>query len=268
MTQRLKAREAPMRTVSGTPDEHLAQVLADYAGTVDRVICDPQRWLGMDEDPPPQAPSLIRTVDALRNRAFGKTTPASPLWPQLPLDYRVQWWVTRIGISADLAAAAPPMAGAAADRNPSNAALGASAVGLAICATAREHGQTAPQDWVPLLAKVLFDRDPPPATLTVPSPAESHHHLATAPPMAGPPPAGRHIRSEGAMRAATTLRQLAQIFAELHQLLETRPRGSALTRSIAKLPLVGIAGGRLDERGGINRAARATTELIETRRTT
>ena len=268
MTQPLQDREAPMRTVSGPTDERLAQVLAVYAGIVDRVICDPQRWLGVDEDPPPRSPFPIWTLDALRNRALGKTTPASPLWPQLPLGHRVQWWVTRISISADLAAAASPLAGASDDRIPRDAELGASAAGLTVCATAREHERTAPEDWVPMLATVLFGRDLPPPNLTVPSPAESHHRLATAPKMAGPPPAGRHIRSDGAKRAATTLRHLARTFADLHQLLDTRPRGSALARSIAKLPIVGIVGDRLDERGGINRAARAATELIETGRTT
>ena len=257
-----------MRTVSGTTDERLTQVLAGFAGVVDRVICNPQRWLGMDEDPPPQAPFPIRTVDAWRNRAFGKTTPTSPLWPQLPLDYRVQWWRTRIGISADLAGAASLAAGASADRIPLHAASGASAAGLAVCATAREHGQVNPQDWVPLLVKVLFDRDLPSTDLTVPSPAESHHRLATVPQEAGPPPAGRHIRSDGARRAATTLRQLAGTFADLGQLLDSRPRGFILARGIAKLPIAGIAGGWLDERGGIDRAARATRQLIETSRTT
>jgi hypothetical protein len=257
-----------MRTVSGTPDERLTQVLAGFAGVVDRVIGNPQRWLGMDEDPPPQAPFPLRTVDALRNRALGKTTPSSPLWPQLPLDYRVQWWATRIGISADLAVAASPMAGAPADRITRHAALGASAAGLAVCATAREHGQAAPRDWVPLLGKVLFDRDLGLTNLTVPSPAESDHRLATVPQEAGPPPAGRHIRSDGARRAATTLRQLAGNFTDLHQLLDSRPRGPILVRGIAKLPIAGIAGGWLDERGGIDRAARATRQLIETSRTT
>ena len=56
-------------------------------------------------------------------------------------------------------AAAPRFAGALADRIPLQAALGASAAGLAICAVARERGNVAPADWVPLLAQVIFNRD-------------------------------------------------------------------------------------------------------------
>src|SRR3712207_4167371 len=112
-----------MRTADTITEERLTHGLAGYAGMVDRVISNPQRWLGMDEDPPPRAPFPARTVDALRNRAFGKLTPASPLWSQLPMDKRVQWWVSRISISVGLAAAAPRLAGPLADRIPLQAAL-------------------------------------------------------------------------------------------------------------------------------------------------
>jgi hypothetical protein len=254
-----------MRAVSRITDERLVHALVGYAGMVDRVISDPQRWLGMDEDPPPHAQLPARALDAVRNRAVGKMTPSSPLWPQLPLDNRVQWWVTRIGISAGLAAAAPQLAGALADRVPLQATLGASAAGLAICATAREHGRAAPHGWVPLLAKVLFDRDLPSTNLDVPPPAESDDRLGTVPPDAGPARAGRH-ESDGAKRAATTLWQLARTIADLHHLLDQRPRGNVLARGMANLPLVGIAGGWLDERGGIAKAARETARLVETNR--
>ncbi len=256
-----------MRAVSRTTDERLVHALVDYAGMVDRVISDPQRWLGMDEDPPPHAQLPARALDAVRNRAFGKMTPSSPLWPQLPLDHRVQWWVTRIGISAGLAtAAAPRLAGPLADRVPLQATLGASAAGLASCATAHEHGQAAPHGWVPLLAKVLFDRELSSTNLDVPPPGESDDRLATVPPDAGPARAGRHTKSDGAKRAATTLWQLARTFADLHHLLDQRPRGNVLAQGIADLPLVGIAGGWLDERGGIAKAARETARLVETNR--
>ena len=113
---------------------------------VDRVLANPQRWLGLDDDPPPTAPFPVRAMDALRDRALGEITPASPQWDAQPVQRRVDWWVTRIGISAGLAAATPRFAGALADRVPLQAALGASAAGLAVCATAREHGRTYPAD--------------------------------------------------------------------------------------------------------------------------
>lgn len=92
---------------SAISDEQVARVLSTYAGMVSRVLGDPDRWLGMDEDPPPTAPLPARAFDAVRDRVFGETTPASATWDQQPVDARVGWWVNRIGISAGLAAAAP-----------------------------------------------------------------------------------------------------------------------------------------------------------------
>lgn len=129
-------------------DERIAGALGVYAGMVDHVLARPERWLGLDEDPPPSAGFSVLAFDAFRDRAFGKTTPASPGWSDVPVQKRVDWWVTRIGISAGLAAATPRLAGALADRLPLQSALSAPAAGLAVCATAREHGRHAAEDWV------------------------------------------------------------------------------------------------------------------------
>ncbi len=224
---------------------------------VDHVLSDPGRWLGLDEDPPPTAPFPARALDALRDRALGEVTPASPQWAGRPLDQRVDWWVTRIGVSAGLAAATPRFAGALADRVPLQAALGASAAGLAVCATAREHGRTAPADWVPLLAEVLFDRHLQPAPAPLPASEEAEHRLD-----ADDNDQADDTGGSGARRAARTVWHLARAFFEVRQLLDERPRGNALTRVIGKLPVVGVAGGWLDERAGIRKAARRTAELL------
>ena len=105
-------------------DERVAQVLGLYARMANRVIGDPVRWLGLDDDPPPSAGFPRKALDALRDRAFGEVTPASPDWGRRPLDERVRWWVRRIGVSAGLAAAVPRVAGALASRVPLQAALG------------------------------------------------------------------------------------------------------------------------------------------------
>ncbi len=244
-------------------DDQIARALSVYAGMVDRVLGDPQRWLGLDDDPPPTANFPAKALDALRDRTFGEITPASAQWNEQPLPKRVDWWTTRIGISAGLAAAAPRFAGALADRVPLQAALGASAAGLAVCATAREHGRTAPADWVPLLAKVLFDRDLAATAAPVPDPEESAVQLDSAPESGDADESSRVAKlSRGAQRAAKTLWQLARTFLELQHLLDERPRGGLLARALAKVPVVGIAGGWLDERGGIRKAARETASLI------
>lgn len=243
-------------------DARISQALGIYAGMVHHVLAHPQRWLGLDADPPPNAKFPLRVLDAVRDRAFGEITPASPQWSDQPLNKRISWWVTRIGISAGLAAAAPRFAGALADRIPLQSALGASAAGLAVCATAREYGRTQPADWVPLLAKVLFDRDLGADPAPVPAVEESENQLATADDDSPADPGRADKLSHGAQRAAKTLWQLARTFLDLQHLLDERPRGGRLTRVLGKLPVVGVAGGWLDERGGIQKAARETSRLL------
>jgi hypothetical protein len=243
-------------------DEALARALGLYAGMVGRVLSNPQRWLGLDDDPPESASFPARALDAIRDRTFGEVTPASPQWGDQPVEKRVDWWVKRIGISAGLAAAVPRLAGALSDRIPLQAMLGASAAGLAVCATARERGEVDPADWVPLLSQVLFDR-----TLTapadVPSAEQSDASLST--PAEGEEAAktGRFASlSRGAQAAARTLWRLGRAFLGIQDLLDERPRGSIFARGLGKLPVVGLAGGWLDERGGIRKAAQETGELL------
>lgn len=248
-------------------DDTLARALGVYAGMVDRVLGDPVRWLGADEDLPRTAGLPRRALDAVRDRTLGKLNPTTAGWQQQPVEKRVDWWVARIGISAGLAAAAPRVAGLLADRVPLQAALGASAAGLAVCAAAREHGLTEAVDWVPLLAKVIFDRELAPRADAVPPVQESEQALDApvteaedAPATEGP---GRMAGlGRGAARAAQTLWRLARTFLELQHLLDERPRGGFLARTLAKLPVVGLAGGWLDERGAIRKAANQTTALL------
>ncbi len=246
---------------SAISDQHLVTVLGAYAGMVDRVLGDPGRWLGTDEDPPPSAPLPARAWDALRDKAFGELTPASPTWGREPVPKRVDWWVSRIGVSAGLAAAAPRFLGALASRVPVQSALGAAAAGLAVCATAREHGTTRPEAWVPLLGTVLFDRDLATAAAEVPASELSEQQLDATPESEEPDSSPGF--SDGARRAARTLWHLARALMELDDLLDRRPRGGRLVRLIAQVPVVGVAGGWLDERGGIRAASRETTKILE-----
>ena len=241
-------------------DERVVRALDLYARMVGRVLADPQRWLGLDDEPPPSARFPAKVLDALRDRALGDTTPASPVWDQQPLKRRVDWWVTRIGVSAGLAAAAPRFAGALADRIPLQPALGACAAGLAVCATAREHGRTDPADWVPLLARVLFDRALPAPAVPSADDAEAERRLDDD--AAEPDRRGLARLGRGAARAALTLWKLAGTLWELSGLLDERPRGSLVSRGLGKLPVVGLVGGWLDERGGIRKASRQTAALL------
>lgn len=247
---------------SSITDTDLHGALGLYAGLVGRVLAHPDRWLGVDDDPPPQAHPLRRALAAVRDRTLGDITPASPRWAQLPVTVRTRWWVTRIGASAGLAAAAPRFAGALADRIPLQAALGASAAGLAVCAVAREHGRTQPAEWVPLLAQILFDRHLDATTAPVADPAEAEQQLETAAADPTEPPSTMDTLGLHAQRTVRTLWRLARIFLDLDNLLDQRPRGGFVARGLAKIPVVGVAGGWLDERGAIRKAAKRTQQLL------
>ena len=244
-------------------DAALPRALAVYAGMVRQVLDDPQRWLGGDDEPSPDASLPARALNAVKDRTLGETNPASPQWAQQPLSERIDWWVDRIGVVGGLAAATPRFAGALADRIPLQAALGASAAGLAVCAVAREHGKTTPAEWIPLLARVLFNRNLAPQAVPVPDPEESEEQLENAAEDNREPPSQMASLGKGAQRAVRTLWRLARTFLSIDDLLDERPRGGFFARALGKLPVVGLAGGWLDERGGIRKAAEQTQELLK-----
>lgn len=250
---------------AGVPDAVLASALAAYAGMVRQVMDNPERWLGVDQEPSLEAGRAARGLGAVRTRALGQVTPASAEWNGRSVRERIDWWLGRIWIVGGLPAAVPRVAGALADRMPIQGALGAAAAGLAVCAVAREYGRTAPDDWVPLLARVLFNRDLPYRAASVPAPAESERELAD---LAAAKPEDRGVLDRipavgrEAQRAAQTLWPLARALRGLDDLFDERPRGGKLVRTIGKVPGAGIAGGWLDERGGIHKAARETDQLL------
>jgi hypothetical protein len=243
-------------------DATLSKSLAMYAGMVRQVLDNPQRWLGAENEPAADASLPARALDAIKDRTLGERNPGSAQWATQPLPERIDWWVDRIGLVGGLAAATPRFAGALADRVPLQGALGASAAGLAVCAVAREHGRTTPAEWVPLLARVLFNRELVPQAAPVPGPEESEKLLENAANDTREPPSAMAALGQGAQRAVRTLWRLARTFLNVDDLLDERPRGGFLARALAKLPVVGIAGGWLDERGGISKAAEETEQLL------
>ncbi len=164
-----------------------------------------------------------------------------------------------------LAAAAPRVAGALADRVPLQAALGAAASGLAVCATAREHGVTDAAAWVPLLAKVLLDRDVTLRHVLVPNGAAADAlssrppapHLNRLPALRRPRPAralerGRPRAPRGSWPEAS---------GRCRRCSTNAPHGLLLWRAVGKLS-VGLPAGWLDDCGGIRRASRRTAKLL------
>jgi len=242
-------------------DAALTRTLSIYAGMVEQVLINPSRWLGSDEDPPPSASAPRKLLNRARDGVLGDITPSSPRWDELPVQKRTRWWLRRIAVTAGVAAAAPRFAGMIADRLPVQAALGASASGLAVCAVAREHGVVTAADWVPLLAKVLFDREVSTAA-TLPPAEDSQRALEQAAEDETEPPSGMAALTASSQRGVRALWRLATHLLELRNTLKTRPRGNRLTRTIAKIPVIGVAGGWLDERGAIRKAAKSTSGLL------
>jgi hypothetical protein len=230
-------------------DATLARELSRFAGMAGRVLAEPERWLAADDGPGRGAQVAAGLLGGHRGDG---ALPGSPAWAAEPVDRRVDWWVGRIGTVGGLAAAAPRLAGALADRVPLQGALGASAAALAVCAVAREHGVTEPGDWVPLIARVVLRRDlPSQESATLPSAGESQRALEDDGAAGG-----------GVSLAAGTLWRLARTFSSVQGLLEERPRGGLMSRALGKAPVVGALGGWLDERAGVRKAADETARLL------
>jgi hypothetical protein len=229
-------------------DEALTRVLSTFAGSTAVVLKDPERWLGWGrtED---DAALPRRAASAAGRVLLGRTAPGAQDWAaQDPAD-RAEWWVDRISNLAGFLAATPRLAGAVADRFPLQAALGASVQGLGVCATAKEYGVRDPDDWVPLLGQVLFDRK------------LSRGDTAAAPTVTDEPD-----DSEAApgplRRARSTVWRLAKTFLAVQGMFDERPRGSWASRALGKVPVVGLLGGWLDERGGVRKASTRTAKLV------
>jgi hypothetical protein len=251
-----------MTVAAHISDHQVAGVLGGYASMVHLVVANPQRWLVLEDEPPESASLPVRVVHEVRDRLFGELTPASAAWPEQPVRRRVGWWLVRIGASAGVAAAAPRFAGVVADRLPLQAALGASAAGLAVCATAHEYGVRDPDDWVPLLGTVLFDRRLQSGDGDATSHVQSEQNLEDAAADVSEPPSTMDRLGAQAQRTVRALWRLGRSLLEVQELLDERPRGNIVLRTAAKIPVVGVVGGWLDERSAISKASRATAQLV------
>lgn len=259
---------------SRVTDDQVVGALGKFAAVANTMLVDPGRWLSL---PPPSdghlaAPLHRRTLAAASRKVFGEVAPGSPGWYQRPLEARIDWWVQRISNVAAVAAAAPRIGGMLSERVPLQAILGASGAGLVVCAVARESGVPDQQEWVCLLGKVIFDRN-----LTRAFIAE-HFQVATVNSIAPPTPDGRaveapeepfSVEAKGqhgtAHQAISAIRSLSRSLKQVESLLGERPRGGIFARTLAKAPVAGVAGGWLDERKAMRRAAEQTAKLLRQR---
>jgi len=238
-------------------DQLLVAVLSRFAALTDVVLHHPERWLGWGGTP---AGSSTGRLAGVAGRLMADA-PGGEHWAQRTPDERAEWWVTHISNLAGLLAATPRLAGAAADRLPLQAALGASVAGVAVCAVALEHGVHDHRDWVPLLGRVLFDRALPQGLDLNPRELQA---CLDDPAYDGEAAAPADSADPALHRASSTARHLARTMLSLRGLFDERPRGARVFRAIGKLPGVGLVGGWLDERGGVRKAAEATVQALAT----
>jgi hypothetical protein len=232
--------------VAPETDAVLTSVLARFAAVASLALAHPGGWLGHgDDDRPGALPA--RALRRARQLLTGRVHPGAPGWEDLPPERRDAWWVGRIQAVAAPITATPRVFGLVADRLPIQSAFGTAVAGLVVCAVAREHGVDDPADWVPLLGRVLFDRE-----LGRPTQAQ-----LVAPPEEAPPPQAGPLRKVGG-----ALWRLTRVLWEAPGVFDERPRGAWIWRGVGKIPVVGLPAGILDERGAVARAAERTAQLI------
>jgi hypothetical protein len=232
--------------VAADTDAVLTAALARFAAVASLALANPGGWLGRGNDP--ERSSLpVAAVRGARRLITGRVHPGAPGWDDLPVERRDAWWVHHVQAVAAPIAATPRVFGAVADRLPMQGAFGTAVAGLVVCAVAREHGVRNPADWVPLLGRVLFDRE-----LGRPQAAQ-----VVAPDQKAPAPDAGPLRKLGG-----ALWRLTQVIWEAQSVFDERPRGAWLWRMLGKIPVVGLPAGILDESGAVARAARRTSELV------
>jgi len=230
-------------------DAAISRTLGGYAALASLILDDPRGWLGTDDDHDEDRALPGRVLHRAKDLLTGRSHPGTTDWDAQPVEERCEWWVDRIQAVAAPIAATPRVFGLAADRFPIQAAFGTAVAGLAVCAVAREHGISDPARWVPLLGRVLFDRE-----LGRPAAAD-----VTPPQDDGSEPPGQ----VGPVRRGTrALWRLTQALWDLAGIFDERPRGAWAWRVLGKIPVIGLAGGVLDERGAIAVAARETSALL------
>ena len=161
-------------------DAALTKILTGYAALVRPVLDNPLRWLGADDEPGADASLPARAIDAVKDRTLGEPTRPRTAGRSTRCRTVSTGGSTGSGRSVDWP---PPRPGSRArwpTGSRSRRALGASGAGIAVCAVAREDGKIHAADWVPLLARVLFNRDLAPQAAPVPPREESEHQLEDA----------------------------------------------------------------------------------------
>jgi hypothetical protein len=188
--------------------------------------------------------------------------PGTPAWAEMSVEERCRWWVYRVGRFTTLLASVPGIWGALANRLPVQAAMGAAAQGLLLCAIAREHGVRDEDQVVAMLGAVMFKRDL--GTAVTASTARAGAHVGGRPSSAEVEAKAAELTGELAApgkrpslrRIARAVWRLGRALLALEGELYRRPHARWYHRALGALPVVGMLGDYLGEWSGLKRASR------------
>lgn len=196
----------------------------------------------------------------------GRVHPRHDDWSAASLDDRVDWWVDRFGTGVAALAAVPSFGGRLTRMavSPLLNAVGAAGQVLVVNAVGHEVGGNDDADRVVAAARIVLDRqldvdqvrqqiageDPD-------DPEDLATELDQDPEDDDPPGILRRLGS-----SALLIRRVSRQFRSIGSLLDERPQGGLLSRTMRNLPAVGVLGGFLAERGGVKQAAREARQAF------
>ena len=175
--------------------------------------------------------------------------------PALSQADRDAWWADHVSTVAAGASALPRFAGKLADLLPVQNAMGAAVQSVVVLGVAGEHGVRVPADRVALLARVLLGRQ---LTAAQVEPLLERANASYREEAFGP--RGTHV--------AKRLWRTARLLSRIDETLDARPKGRLGARTLANLPVFGLAGGYFAERVALRKAAALAAEELGRRRLT
>nr|WP_225954608.1 hypothetical protein [Kibdelosporangium phytohabitans] len=216
----------------------------------------------------PADPDVDRSiVDKVKSVVASIKRPGMKGWSQLPIDERVDWWISRVGRFTSLLASVTGLAGVWGDRLPLQDMLGSASQGLLLCAIASERGVDDIGVKVRLLGSVLFDRDIDMETARGKGDAAADEEMVAkltdgddAPvEEVEEPVKGKRF---GVKAGFKWLWRQARILFSITGELEKRPQGRFYHKAVGMLPVVGMAGDYLGERSALKRAAKRGSKWL------
>nr|CEL19035.1 hypothetical protein [Kibdelosporangium sp. MJ126-NF4] len=233
--------------------------------------CDPMLVRLRDDGEPVEVDETEEGVDRsildkVKSVVASIKRPGMKGWGQLPIDERVDWWISRVGRFTSLLASVTGLAGVWGDRLPLQDMLGSASQGLLLCAIASERGVDDIGVKVRLLGSVLFDRDIDPVVARGKGDAVADEEMVAKmtegdEPLeeVEEPPKGRKYKLKAGFK---WLWRQARILLSITGELEKRPQGRFYHKALGMLPIFGMAGDYLGERSALKRAAKRGSKWL------